>query len=1189
MIDLRDLQTPLSQIRFHLRSRFRVLEHEPPPFASSARVTLSDAHMLMLLTHLKVAFGADIGASQKRYMDGVEGDANAPTFEALHRDSWFQILFGRIVTPLRISAAACHVTSELPGLADLIRDRFGISYDFSTVPIGIKPIDDVMRRVDAKELCFTEITCRTPVWVVARLWEDKPAVDDQLVWWLDRWNLLERPLFSPSLVWDEAMAKDFVRLVLERLEGETALVGWDMIRETVAAQSMRAERQIGVASPDCLPEIPDGRVARVRWLSDPWLSDALQRREETFEEVTDLVAVIAEDVVRRRFSQAADPQFFRMFELALARPDLLNMLVAHAVRHPLTIAELLIQPDTCALGCWLLIMRLEMQSLQVDEFQDREFVLSALQDGLSLLQRFSEREVSGNHLGEVASLVAAVFDPVGRPRDRLRGKAIETMVVGALQEIGEAAAPIVDLLTKENSPDSLDAPCFIAALELVAAADLVELVKRDPLPCKYMRAVKAGDSRLSADRVSASGASALFRLASRFDKSRLSRFLYPCDWQAELAGLGDDEYVKRQRIIRSLEVITRILAKAVIGLKGAPADGLVEALTAHVSAGAVDNWPDGKIWAFGDEINHLLWFEPPRATIGTLLGKALSMLEKTSREKLLLACLELCDPAILADVHKAGPNDIRSRISARINELGVNGATQYRFVTTANARIDALLNAGLVDAAEIHLQHTSQMDPKGKLSERQRIKFNQEMRLHFLKGAWDKIENVTIPDGLSQIDREVCEHIRESYQAIALLQGVNANPDAAVSRLENLVRKDPVEHRHHINLFAAKIAAVLGRVSFPILAIADQKPARQLLAQVEKWMETTAELNDEDRYICISNLVPLDLALGDPRRALERLRSLPQKSESATHAAYLAIAYGRLNRRDDAFDTLRKAHEVFGENELLKAACDYLVNDRSTEALGAPRRLILAIPPEEKLRLKSAITRFHNMSANEKAEILLSQREALPTLVADYVDNALSGVINLAPLIEKSAIRNGEDDITAIVKQLLNNAFRFLGWSIHDQSKGGYTPKGNYGERDLVLVDGATELAVLEAVVADGGVPKDDLVKHFRKLLGYGDCPLHFFLTYAWLSNTSKLIQVLHDIAKEEVPEGYSFEGLEPRAKVGADPHGFTAQYLVGGQAIMVVFRVLDLGQERLRNAAKSSMQLTDNPSRKRKAKKDNG
>jgi hypothetical protein len=147
--------------------------------------------------------------------------------------------------------------------------------------------------------------------------------------------------------------------------------------------------------------------------------------------------------------------------------------------------------------------------------------------------------------------------------------------------------------------------------------------------------------------------------------------------------------------------------------------------------------------------------------------------------------------------------------------------------------------------------------------------------------------------------------------------------------------------------------------------------------------------------------------------------------------------------------------------------------------------------------------------------------------------------------------------------------FHFLGWSVPDQSRGGFTAKGSPGERDLLLQRDSTILAVIEAVVCKPLVSHVNLTCHFKKLFAYATCRLFFYLTYAYITplpswttsgkrrNATHLLDSSISAAKIS-----SLLTPGPQALLRGTP------WKPG--EVRVVFLVFDMSQNRQKEAAKA-------------------
>ena len=133
----------------------------------------------------------------------------------------------------------------------------------------------------------------------------------------------------------------------------------------------------------------------------------------------------------------------------------------------------------------------------------------------------------------------------------------------------------------------------------------------------------------------------------------------------------------------------------------------------------------------------------------------------------------------------------------------------------------------------------------------------------------------------------------------------------------------------------------------------------------------------------------------------------------------------------------------------------------------------------------------------------------------------------------------------------------------------------NAGERDLLVTWGSSVLALIEAVICDKPLTQDamkaDLESHFQKLLGYGNPRIFFHLTYAYLEDKQALMQFLEASAEIVSPPGFTYLGRESIPHEDSRPPGFVARYSADFGEVKVVFLVLNLGQQRQRQAAETA------------------
>jgi hypothetical protein len=318
------------------------------------------------------------------------------------------------------------------------------------------------------------------------------------------------------------------------------------------------------------------------------------------------------------------------------------------------------------------------------------------------------------------------------------------------------------------------------------------------------------------------------------------------------------------------------------------------------------------------------------------------------------------------------------------------------------------------------------------------------------------------------------------------------------------------------------------------------------------------------------NRALLLLALSEPSQALAVLSTVTLLRLQDTAAAYRAIALARLGRREEATAALDAAERTFGRTPVLAGARSHIAS--AAPFLSAPE---VSVYDDLVANVASAIARFRTMNPVDQARVLQRQADPFEALLVEYVRAAADAVVSLVPMTKVVQIDASEDDLTAFIQHLLAARVQFLGWSVFDQSKGGFSAKGNAGERDLLITWGSSVLALIEAVICDRPLTQDlmnaDLESHFQKLLGYGIPRVFFHLTYAYIEDQQGLMRSLETSAETASPPGFTYLGREPIPHDDSRPPGFVARYLADFGEVKVVFLVLNLGQQRQRQAAKTA------------------
>ena len=746
----------------------------------------------------------------------------------------------------------------------------------------------------------------------------------------------------------------------------------------------------------------------------------------------------------------------------------------------------------------------------------------------------------------------------------IRGSMLSTLRSVLAGQSEDVLRGMVTTLTSSTTNFRLGIANFSAALDIVDVGGMANDIEPTHFANGYVQSVAAGHHTLSAHRIGPSGAATLFKVAARTSTNLRQRFLSPINTK-DLLAATTKKFEQEHTIARSLRVHIRVLSRAVSGWTEAMPDDLVQALSEAVRTGTLRHEEKGRVAAFAPSFEAGTLSEPLEPPIAADIAAALNALDDTHREKLLTAVLETDEPTILAQLLLDSPHAVRERLKQRVTALTPSQAGSIYSLTHAQARIEALLSAGLGEAAEWFMDAERELKTwgQGPNPNREIARLRATLRLKLMREQWKEINCTEVPPHLPVAARQLAEETIDFFKAVATLKNPKGDRQAAERLFARLQERHPHVSAYVQNLFAARLTLLLDG-DFSVLRGSALTRGVQLLAEVEGMMirAGTSDRSIKKSYYC--NRALLLLAIGRPEQAQEVLGSLHQTDLNGAVAAYRSVALARLERGPEAMALLDQAERMIGTNDLLRAAQEHVKSGK--------RFIIdanISSADDAVSRVKTVLFEFQQMDPSQQAEVLVLGSDSFSVFVTNHVRGVAASVTSLVPMMRSVVIDSVEDDLSGLIRELLTSSLQFFGWSVLDQSKGGHTAKGNPGERDLLLKKGRTTLAVIEAVVCKQSISVPNLTSHFQKLFAYSECDLFFFLVYSYVRKFGDVGDRLRKIAREDSPESFEFYHLDDIPHTDARPAGFTAHYKADRGTVKIVFLVMDMAQYAQKDAAK--------------------
>jgi hypothetical protein len=1154
--------------------RDRLARHLPvsrprAPVRDSASIT-SDAIALQVLERMTVVRQKDWAMADAAYRAFPRSPNEPCDLQDAIDKGWIRKVWERAEIPEGVRMAALRApTGDQDAFKALVKGIHDERYAFHATPPAGTDVSALIAEIAAGQRKPSDLAPRTPGWVAARLWETIRSTEgigaQALRRWIDLWAVLGWPALAPSEVWAAADAEIFEKAVFERLAAEPTLGGWAATRDMYERQVALEHGATGRGGSGFLPSPPETLIGRALWTELPVVERAAYGSLDTFGDVFGGVGLVVDEIDAQENAHGPHPRVVEIVELALERAELLIWLLLQIRNRPRLLADLLLEPRTTALACFLIARWRSLGGAWDRELVDRDFragQAEAFTDAVAILAEQLHR--GADHAGEAAALFAWLHSRAGEGLD-----GSDVLLAILRNELANSPRSTLLAMAKSIQESALaqgvGGADFAAFLGLADLGDLANDLDAEAVIEAYQGSVSAGAYNLSAHRISLGACAILAGLSQRTPEAR-SHFLDPVDVRAQLAAIGpaNNPYSVKDEVGRGLRTHIRVLTRALVaGPKDVP-DDLIRALVGAVRSGSDDHPTKGRIAAFAPRFEKPVVGKVTDKPLAEDLAAALRRLNEKAQKSLLGAILETDEPMVLAQLRLAVPRGLRSAIEDRIAALTPGGAAQVHSLMEMQGRIDELLSAGAAEAAGLYIEAERSLQTLGPVQGRASRQFQAQLHLEYLRKNWEAIGTAVIPNDLAPLERQAAQEALAQFRGIAALKRADADPAAARAAFGDLFRKHP-SVGNATNWLAASVSELLKADSFAILDAEGTRKGQQVFSELDRMLSSLPGMTRDEALDANRGL--LLLALDRPGEVLGILGSASPLGLDGNTAAYRAVALARLGRISEATATLDEAEYTLGKPSVLDAARAHIVS-------GAPYLSAPAVSVLDSLldNMGSAIARFRQLGAPDQSRILRRTADPLVDLLVDHVRAAGDALIELVPMLGKD---RHEDDLSAVLQRILAARLDFLEWTVRDQSKGGYSAKGNPGERDLMIKRGEATLAIIESVICDRPLTQDsqvaDLESHFQKLLGYGVARIFFHVTYARVDDKAELLKTLEAAAEHASPRGFKHLRSELIPFEESRPPGFIARYTGESGEITVIFLVLNIDQQRQRDAGKTA------------------
>ena len=388
-------------------------------------------------------------------------------------------------------------------------------------------------------------------------------------------------------------------------------------------------------------------------------------------------------------------------------------------------------------------------------------------------------------------------------------------------------------------------------------------------------------------------------------------------------------------------------------------------------------------------------------------GPRSAFLPETREREFLAVILEVDEPMFLAQLLSYAPRTLQDRIKSRIAAITPLDAGDMRSLPEAQARIDALLSAGLADSAAKFIEAEQGLRTFGKVPGREVVRLRAELALKLVRNDWAGIAATEPPSGLANQEEQAAIEAISFFKALAATRDPAGDREGAIQVFGQLQSRHPQVASYTIDLLAAKITLLLGGNLFAQLHGQDLVRGRRALAEAEQAMLRLRAITSPEMETFEANKALLLLALGQPDRAFEVLSALRTQRLRERVAAYSAVALARMGRVSEAMAALDQADNELGTTETVTAARAHVKNGARFAAIANLSSEDDPIP-----RLQEAFRKFSQLDHFQQAQALA---ESFESLAIKHMRAAAEVVTSLVPMMKSISMDLREDDLNAFI------------------------------------------------------------------------------------------------------------------------------------------------------------------------------